>query len=71
MSELRYFKCNDITTVDGAFYKHCVISIPEVAPTGNAALDRQTERDDVMTALESTLAVEVDSYSNREELAWE
>lgn len=71
MSELRYFKCNDITTVDGAFYEQCVISIPKVAPTGNAALDRQTERDDVMTALESTLAVEVECFTNMEELSWE
>lgn len=65
-----YFQCNDITTVEGAKYNRCVVSIPEVEPTGNAALDRQTILDSVMTALEDTLAVEVECYSNMEELSW-
>ena len=66
-----YFQCNDITTAEGAEYIKCVVSVPEVEPSGNAALDRQTLRDNVMVALEDTLAVEVDSYSSMEELSWE
>jgi len=66
-----YYQCNDITTVDGAKYNRCVVSIPEVVPTGNDSLDRQTMLDDIMTALESTLAVEVECFSNMEELSWE
>jgi hypothetical protein len=66
-----YFQCNDITTAEGFKYIKCVVSVPEVEPSGNAALDRQTLRDSVMVALEDTLAVEVDSYSSMEELSWE
>ena len=67
----RYFQCNDITTAEGAFYNRCVVGIPEIEPTGNMALDRQTTLDNVMTALEDTLAVEVECFTNMEELAWE
>ena len=67
----KYFQCNDITTAEGTKYIKCVVSVPEVEPSGNASLDRQTLRDSVMVALEDTLAVEVDSYSNMEELSWE
>lgn len=67
----RYFQCNDITTAEGAFYNKCVIGIPEIEPTGNVALDRQTILDNVMSALEDTLAVEVDCFTNFEELSWE
>lgn len=70
MSKL-YFQCNDITTAEGAKYIKCVVGVDEIQPSGNAALDRQTLRDSVMVALEDTLAVEVDSYSSMEELAWE
>lgn len=70
MSKL-YFQCNDITTAEGFKYIKCVVGVDEIQPSGNAALDRQTIRDNVMAALEDTLAVEVDSYSSMEELAWE
>lgn len=66
-----YFQCNDITTAEGFKYIKCVVGVDEIEPSGNAALDRQTIRDSVMVALEDTLAVEVDSYSSMEELAWE
>lgn len=67
----RYFQCNDIKTAEGAFYTKCVVGIPEIEPTGNMALDRQTTLDSVMTALEDTLAVEVECFTNMEELSWE
>lgn len=70
MSRL-YYRCNDITTAEGAKYISCVVGVDEIEPSGNASLDRQTIRDSVMTALEETLDVEVDSYRNVEELAWE
>ena len=70
MSKL-YYQCNDITTADGAFYNKCVVGIPEIEPSGNAALDRQTIRDNVMSELESCLAVDVESFASMEELAWE
>ena len=70
MSKL-YFQCNDITTAEGFKYIKCVVSVPEVQPSGNASLDRQTLRENVMTALEDTLDLEIDSYSSMEELAWE
>ena len=70
MSKL-YFQCNDITTAEGFKYIKCVVGVDEIQPSGNASLDRQTIRDNVMAALEDTLAVEVDSYSSMEELAWE
>ena len=66
-----YFQCNDITTADGALYKKCVVGIPEIEPSGNDALDRQTTLDSVMEALESSLAVEVECFTNMEELSWE
>ena len=66
-----YFQCNDITTAEGFKYIKCVVGVDEIQPSGNAALDRQTLRDSVMVALEDTLAVDVDSYSSMEELAWE
>ena len=66
-----YFQCNDITTADGAFYNKCVVGIPEIEPSGNAALDRQTTLDNVMEALESSLSVEVECFTNMEELLWE
>jgi len=70
MSKL-YYQCNNITTADGAFYNKCVIGIPEIEPSGNAALDRQTILDNVMSELESCLAVEVECFTNMEELSWE
>ena len=68
---MRYYRCSDIETVDGTPYHSCVVSVPEVEPSGNAALDRQTLRDSVMVALEDTLDVEVDRYSSMEEISWE
>ena len=67
----RYYKCSNIETVGGRVYNCCVVAVPEVQPSGNASLDRQTLRDSVMVALEDTLDVEVDSYSSMEELSWE
>lgn len=66
-----YFQCNDITTAEGAKYIKCVVGVDEIQPSGNAALDRQTIRDNVMSELESCLAVDVESFASMEELAWE
>jgi|DEB0MinimDraft_10_1074344.scaffolds.fasta_scaffold86662_3 hypothetical protein len=68
---MKYYKCNNITTVDGEVYNHCVVGIEDIQPSGDAALDRQSIRDDVMTALECSLAGEVESFYNMEELQWE
>lgn len=68
---MRYYKCSDIETVDGNRYNSCVVGIPEIQPTGNLALDRQTILDNVMVALEDTIDSEVECFSNMEEMEWE
>ena len=65
---MKYYKCNDVLTVDGQVYDHCVVRIEEIEPSGNAALDRSTTLNRVMEAVDIALDGKVENFSTYQEV---
>lgn len=60
----RFYKCTNITTVEGAKYDQCFVSVPRVDLS--EAVDRQENLAAVSGALESAIAYEIDSFQYEE-----
>ena len=58
MQNERFYKCTNITTVDGAKYDQCFVSVPSIDLS--EAVDRQENLAAVSGALESAIAVALD-----------
>jgi len=64
MQNERFYKCTNITTVDGAKYDQCFVSVPSIDLS--EAVDRQENLAAVSGALESAIAYEVENFQYEE-----
>lgn len=64
---MKQYKCHNIETNYGP-YNSCVVTVPEIQPSGNDALDRQTLMGDLMCALDVALDADVERFESWEEV---
>ena len=55
---MKQYKCTNIETNYGP-YNSCIVSVPDIEPTGNMSLDKQTLIGEIMGALDVALDADV------------
>jgi hypothetical protein len=64
---MKQYKCTNIETNYGP-YNSCVVSVPDIEPTGNMSLDKQTLIGEIMGALDVALDADVERFETWEEV---